>query len=158
MAAIATTVSTLVNANQLDTFEHIVPIDLSSIFTGYGHLPAVTETRNQVGDWDATGQTRTVQLSDGSTVQEELTEYMHPHSFSYTVSNFSSPLGLLTTSANGTWWFEPRSANQTQIKWQYAFNARSVLAVPGLWFITNVLWRSYMVKALSLAKQQLEHH
>lgn len=65
MSALATTVSAEVNANQVSAFEHIVPIDLSSIFTGYGPLPAVTKTKNQIGGWDAVGQTRTVHLSDG---------------------------------------------------------------------------------------------
>jgi hypothetical protein len=134
-----------------------MPIDLSSIFTGYGPLPAVTETREQSGNWDAIGQTRTVVLSDGSTAQEELIECRHPRYFSYTVSNFSGSLRFLTTSANGEWWFESQPSDKTLIKWQYAFNARSIIAIPMVWFIVNFLWHGYMVKALSLIKQHLEH-
>ena len=40
-------VETTIEALTKDAFRHIVPIDLTSIFTGYGPLPAVTETRNQ---------------------------------------------------------------------------------------------------------------
>lgn len=92
MSALATTVSAEVNTNQISAFEHIVPIDLSSIFTGYGLLPAVTKTKNQIGDWNVVGQTRTVHLSDGSTAREELTGYKYPSYFSYTVSGFTGSL------------------------------------------------------------------
>jgi hypothetical protein len=157
MSLLSATVKTTVTANQADTFEHIVPIDLTSIFKGYGPLPSVTSTQNQVGDWDTAGQTRTVHLSDNSSAQELLTKYEHPHYFSYTVSGFTNLLRFLTTSANGEWWFTIGSSGQTDIKWRYAFNARSVLAMPVLWLITNILWRNYMRKALQLSKAQIEN-
>ena len=156
MVALATHVSTVINANQAETFTHIAPIDLTSIFTGYGPLPAVVGTKDQTGQWDEAGQTRTVELSDGSTAQEKLNTYAHPTYFSYTVSNFSGSLLFLTTSANGEWWFEQQASGKTGVKWRYAFNARSPFAVPLLWFIANVLWHRYMAKALSLAKKQIE--
>jgi polyketide cyclase/dehydrase/lipid transport protein len=156
MTSIAATVSIEVNSNQIKTFEHIVPIDLTSIFTGYGPLPAVTGTQDQVGSWDAAGQTRTVHLSDGSSAQEELTKYGHPNYFSYTVSGFTGSLRFFTTEANGEWWFEPNLTGKTKITWRYAFNSSSVFAVPVLWFIAKFLWRGYMKKAISLSKYQLE--
>jgi hypothetical protein len=158
MSLLSATVKTTVTANQADAFEHIVPIDLTSIFKGYGPLPSVTGTQNQIGDWDTAGQTRTVHLSDNSSAQEVLTKYEHPRYFSYTVSNFTSSLRFLTNSANGEWWFSIGTLGQTNIKWRYEFNARSILAVPVLWLITNILWRNYMHKALQLSKSQLEHH
>jgi hypothetical protein len=158
MSLLSATVKTTVTANQADAFEHIVPIDLTSIFKGYGPLPSVKGTQDQVGDWDTAGQTRTVQLSDNSSVQELLTKYEHPHYFSYTVSNFTSLLRFLATSANGEWWFSVGTLGQTNIKWRYKFNARSVLTIPVLWLITNTLWRNYMYKALQLSKTQVEHN
>jgi hypothetical protein len=158
MSLLSATVKTTVTANQADAFEHIVPIDLTSIFKGYGPLPSVTGTQNQIGGWDTAGQTRTVHLSDNSSAQEVLTKYEHPHYFSYTVSNFTSLLRFLTTSANGEWWFSIGTLGQTNIKWRYEFNARSILAVPVLWLITNILWRNYMHKALQLSKAQVENH
>ena len=153
----AATVEVEIRADQASCFLHIVPIDLTSIFTGYGPLPAITGSRNQTGGWDAAGQTRTVALSDGSTAQELLTAYQRPRYFSYTVSAFSGALRFLVGSANGEWWFEaaPSSAS-THIKWRYAFNARSAWLAPLVWFITLFLWRGYMRKALLLAKAQLE--
>ncbi|MDY6857424.1 MAG: SRPBCC family protein [Thermodesulfobacteriota bacterium] len=156
MVSLAATVSTVVKSNQVKSFEHIVPIDLTSIFTGYGPLPAVTGTENQIGAWDAAGQKRTVHLSDGSSAQEVLTKYEHPQYFSYTVSAFTGILGFFTTHADGEWWFEPQSTGKTHIKWRYAFNSKSAFAVPALWIITKLLWRGYMKKALLLLKNQLE--
>ena len=158
MTSLSAIVSSEVTAAQAAAFTHIVPISLPSIFTGYGPLPAVTGTSNQTGGWDAAGQTRTVHLSDGSSAQELLTKYEHPSYFSYTVSGFTGALRFLTTSANGEWWFSQGASGQTHIKWHYAFNARSFLAVPVLWFIATVLWRGYMRKALSLSVQQIQRN
>jgi len=158
MRSLSATVHTDVAVSQITAFDYNVPIDLTSIFTGYGPLPAVIGTKNQTGAWDGVGQTRTVLLSDGSSAQEILTNYERPNYFSYTVSGFTGMLRFLITTANGEWWFSSPSSDQTHIKWRYAFNARSALAVPVLWFITNVLWRNYMHKALRLFKAQVEHN
>jgi hypothetical protein len=157
MSSFSATVQTEIAARQAAVFEHIVPIDLASIFTGYGPLPSVTGTQNQTGAWDAAGQTRTVTLSDGSPARELLTSYEYPHYLSYTVSGFTGALRLFTTSANGEWWFDTNpSSSATSVKWRYAFNSRSVFAAPILWLIANFLWRGYMRKALMLSKAQIE--
>ena len=156
VSLLSTVVIAGVATNQANTFEHIVPINLSSMFTGYGPLSAVTATQNQVGNWDSAGQTRTVLLSDGSSTQELLTKYEYPKYFSYTISDFTGIIRFLATSVNGDWFFSSDARGKTSIKWRYAFNAKSVLAVPVLWLITKVLWRGYMQKALSIAVAQVE--
>ena len=156
MSLLSVTVETTVSVDQTSAFEHIVPIDLTSIFKGYGLLPSVISTQNQVGAWNTAGQTRTVYLSDKSSVQELLTKYDSPRYFSYTVSGFTSLLRFLVTSADGEWWFRVGSSDQTNIKWCYTFNARSILAVPLLWLITKVLWQNYMHQVLQLSKAQVE--
>jgi hypothetical protein len=157
MSSFSATVQTEIVGKQATVFDHIVPIDLTSIFTGYGPLPAVTGVQNQTGAWNAAGQTRTVTFSDGSSAREQLTKYEHPHYFSYMLSDFSGVLGFLSMSANGAWWFETNpSTGTTLIKWSYVFNARSLFTGPILWLITNFLWRGYMHKALMLSKSQIE--
>ncbi|MBI5604313.1 MAG: SRPBCC family protein, partial [Deltaproteobacteria bacterium] len=151
----SSTVTTEVSVNQLEAFENIVPIDLTSIFTGYSLLPAVTGTKKQTGAWDGAGQTRTVLLADGSSVQEMLTKYDLPNYFSYNVSHFTGILRLLTIEADGEWWFSSTPSGETHIEWRYAFKAKSFLTAPLLWFISNMLWRGYMQKALQLLKAQL---
>lgn len=137
-------------------FLGIVPIELSKVFTGYGPLPAVSGVSDQVGGWDAEGQTRTVLLSDGSSANERITEYQYPEYFSYTVSRFTGIFRFVTTSANGEWWFEPLSEKQTHVKWRYTYNSRSAVVAPLLWFIVNVFWRGYMNKSLTLTKHYIE--
>jgi hypothetical protein len=158
MRSFSVTVRAEVAAQQIKTFEHIVPIDLASIFKGYGSLPAVEGTQKQTGAWDSVGQTRTVILSDGSSAQEILTEYEHPHYFSYTVRGFSGVFRFLTSSAHGEWWFESNSSkSHTHIRWRYTLDAKSILAAPILWFIANFLWRGYMKNVVMLCKKQVEH-
>ena len=157
MSSFSATVQVKIAAGQSEVFQRIVPIDLTSIFTGYGPLPAVIGTRHQTGAWDAAGQTRTVILSDGSLANEVLTQYEYPHYFSYTVSGFTGVLGFLTTSANGEWWFESKpGSNVTHVTWRYAFNTCSFFSAPILWFVAKVLWRGYMRQVLMLAKCQIE--
>lgn len=140
-------------------FRHIVPIDLTTIFTGYGPLPAVVDTRDQSGGWDGSGQTRTVHLSDGSTAKEYLIAYDRPNSFSYIVSEFSGPLGYLAREARGHWSFSQHDGEApTMVVWKYTFYARSWIAYSMLWLIAVFLWRGYMRKALHIAQQQLEEH
>src|SRR5688572_1767103 len=106
MSLDAATVTTTIEVSIEDAFRQIVPIDLTSIFTGHGPLPAVTQTRDQSGAWDAAGRTRTVVFSDGSTAQESLTEYEYPHRFAYTIDHFTGVLRFLASKARGEWWFE----------------------------------------------------
>ena len=139
---ISSVVSIQVSVSPIEAFCHVVPIDLTSIFRGYGLLPAVTRTEAQTGNWDAIGQTRIVHLSDGSYAQERLIQYHPPRYFAYVVSDFSGALGFLVTSATGEWWFESADAavDHTLIRWRYTFMPRSWLAVPLLWIVNKFLW------------------
>lgn len=151
------TVITTVEASREKTFLHIVPIDLTSIFTGYGPLPSVTKTLNQTGPWDAAGRTRNVVFSDGSTARETLTSYEYPSRFAYRITELTGVLRLLASEARGEWWFEEvpgRSA--TSVRWRYEFISRSVMLKPLVSLFTRSLWRGYMVKALRLSKAQVE--
>ncbi len=155
---ISSLVSAKVGVDTIDAFCHVVPIDLTSIFTGYGLLPAVISIEAQTGNWDAIGQTKTVNLSDGSSVKERLTQYQKPDYFSYVVSDFSGILGLLITSAVGEWWFESSdlSPNSTLIRWSYTFIPKSLIAIPILWIVNKFLWAGYMQSVISNIQIQLD--
>lgn len=156
MTSFSVTLTIDVDVSKAIAFEYNVPIDLTSIFTGFGPLPAVIGTKNQTGGWDGEGQTRTVLFSDGSSAQEMLTKYEHPNYFSYSINRFKGMLQFLVSSAEGEWWFKSASEEKTDIKWRYGFNAKSIFVVPLLWFFTHVLWRKYMYNALILYKEQVE--
>jgi hypothetical protein len=120
-------------------------------------LPSVKGTRNQTGGWDAAGQTRTVELSDGSSAQEALTAYKYPRGLTYTVKGFSGVLRFFTREAHGEWWFDRGPGRQaTAIRRRYEFVSRAKFLEPLVCLITQRLWRGYMRKALGLSKAQVE--
>lgn len=157
MASVTAKAGVRIRVTADPAFLHVAPVDLTSIFTGYGPLPAVIETRDQSGNWDGPGQTRTVVLADKSTARETLTLYERPRNFGYTVSEFSGSLGLLAEKAEGWWDFqEIGESGTTDIEWHYTFYSRSWSAYPLLWFIARIFWQGYMRKALDIMKQQIE--
>jgi hypothetical protein len=157
MKSASTTVETTIEATREKTFLHIVPIDLTSIFTGYGPLPSVTGTLNATGPWDAEDQRRTVVFSDGSSAQEHLTSYEYPNCFAYRITGFTGVMRLLVSEARGEWWFEKVPGRTgTSVRWRYEFISRSAILRPLVSLFTRSLWRGYMSKALRLSKAQLE--
>ncbi len=99
MISFSANLTTNVAVNRTVAFENIVPIDPTSVFTGYGPLPAVISVKNQTGAWDGANQTRTVLLSDNSSTHEMLTKYEHPNHSQYVVEGFTGVLRFLVSSA-----------------------------------------------------------
>lgn len=154
MSDIPTTVSTLMRGTPESVFDHVVPIDLRSIFQGYGRLPAVVGSADQTGGWDAPGQTRRVILSDGGSALEQLTHYDRPQYFAYRVSELTGPFGLLVQEAKGEWWFD-QAGLSTSVKWRYTLTPRSALTWPVLKLV-SLMWRQYMRRALELCRVGVE--
>jgi hypothetical protein len=138
----------------------LVPIDLTTIFRGMAPLPAVSGVEDQIGRWDAVGQTRTVRLADGSSLREELTAFDSPTHFAYTIDDLTGPLRHLVRGMKGAWWFEEEPGNDgsptTAIRWRYAFLPRSAMARPFAWVIVRLFWRRYMARALALGIEQVQ--
>jgi len=150
------TVSATTTAPPERAFDVIVPIDLSSIFQRWFFIPGVDGVRDQTGPWDAAGQTRTVLLSDGTSVQEQLTKVERPTGFSYRVGPFPRPLGLLARGATGSWSFAPEPDGSTSINWTYSFDP-----APGRAWLVRLLiapaWRRYAQRGLRLSLNQVEN-
>ena len=106
--SVPVTVEDVARATPEATFDAIVPIDLSKMFVGHGPLPAVTGTRDQTGEWDHVGASRTVVLADGSTAHEEIAAHERPRYFGYRVSGFTGSLRWLVSGVHGEFWFTPR--------------------------------------------------
>jgi Polyketide cyclase / dehydrase and lipid transport len=147
-------VTTTAAASLASTWETFVPIALSDVFPkAKGPVPAVRSTSGQQGRWDVVGRSRSVHLGDGSTVREEITA-SNPSAgglpiggiatFSYRVSGFSGPIGLLAKEAHGTWRFEQVSPQKTTIQWTYTFVPKSWLGSVPLRFILATFWQAYM--------------
>jgi Polyketide cyclase / dehydrase and lipid transport len=141
------TVQTRSPVSPADAYRVIVPVDLSLVFKAWGPFPGVTGARNQTGPWDAVGQTRIPELTDGSTAFEVLTEITPGHSFAYETTGFTNILGRLIEGVRGEWTFTPDGTG-TFIRWTYEFKP-----LPGrylvLKWIVVPLWRHYMQNGLT---------
>lgn len=163
------TVRTTTSVPLAAAWEAFVPVALAEVFPkSKGPVPAVRSTSGQVGRWDVIGRSRSVNLSDGSTVREEITG-SNPSggqpatgsvaTFSYRVSGFTGPIGMLAKEAHGTWRFEQVSPSRTKIEWTYTFVPKGWLAAVPLRFILATYWRAYMSDGIenvaSIAERQL---
>jgi hypothetical protein len=133
-------VSARTSARPQTAWETIIPVDLTSVFTGYGPLPAVTGTSEQTGDWNSVGETRRIDLSDGSHTGEEILIADQPNHFGYRVGPFSGPIGKLVSHADGRFWFYAAESG-TVVRWSYTWvPRRGAYAI--VWPVTR-LWKAY---------------
>ena len=148
------TVQTRTSLSPEDAFRVIVPIDLSLVFKGWGPFPGVRGANNQTGAWDAPGQSRNPDLSDGTTAFERLTEFTAPHSFAYEITDFTNALKRVVTGVRGEWTFTPDGVG-TLIRWTYEFKP-----LPGRRFllknIVAPLWRRYMIEGIEGSAETAE--
>ena len=142
-------------ASQQLTFETIVPIDLTLVFTGFGPLPAVVGRRDQTGPWNQVGASRVVELSDGTEAQEQITAHEPYSYFAYRVGRFTGPLRLAASHADGQWWFAEVGEQQTHIRWSYRVRLDTLLA-PAAQPILPRVWRLYARRVLKLAIAEVE--
>ncbi len=137
-----------------DLFRDMVPMPLPTLFQRwYGPIGPIKDVRNQSGSWDAVGRTRTVVLTGGGSMREELTSYDPPRSFGYTLSDIKGPLGSLLGAVDGRWSFEPVGTG-TEVTWRWTVQPRSALTAP-LMPVFGRLWRGYAKQSLEELSNQL---
>lgn len=135
-------------------FAGTLPMPLPDLFRRwYGPIPPVKAVRDQTGDWDAAGQTRTVSLTGGGSMQERLTAVDAPHSFSYELSRVTGPMSPLAGHIDGEWRFEPAGTG-TRVTWRWVIHPRSRWSAPAL-PVLGRLWRGYARQALEDLSEQL---
>jgi hypothetical protein len=128
------------------TFAIVTPSDPTRFYPRSGPLPAVVAVRDQTGAWDAVGQSRTLELSDGSTVVERLTVVDPPRRFAYRLADFTGSFGGLVAFAEAEWDFDA-NARGTRIRWNYSFHAQPKRG----WIvrlIVRLFWGRYMKRVL----------
>jgi hypothetical protein len=135
-------------------FRGTAPIPLPTLFhRWYGPIPPIKEVRDQTGDWDAVGQTRTVALTGGGSMREQLTSHDPPNSFGYRLSDVKGPLAPLVDHVEGLWTFEPVGTG-TKVTWQWTIYPKSSLAAPIL-PVFGKLWLGYARQSLEALSDQL---
>lgn len=137
-----------------DVFRDMVPMPLPELFRRwYGPIPPIKETRDQTGNWDAVGQSRTVVLVGGGSMREQLTRFDPPHSFSYSLSDVRGPLSPLVKHVEGEWVFAPAGSGTT-VTWRWTIHSRSGLTAP-LLPVFGRLWKGYARQSLAELSRQL---
>src|ERR1700712_215567 len=101
-------------------FDELMPFDLTELFNRrYAAIPPIKAVRDQAGVWGTPGQTRTIVLADGGTMQEELVEVTRPTRFAYRISYVTGPMKPLVASLDGAWLFEPAGTG-VRVTWTWA--------------------------------------
>lgn len=140
--------SRVVAATPEDAFHRTLPAPLPAVFNRwYGVFPPVKEVRDQMGGWDAAGQTRTVLLAGGASMREQLTSVDPPRSFGYRLTTMTGPLALLVDHVVGEWIFTP-VAGGAEITWRWDIHPKSPLAARVLPLFAR-LWIRYARRVLA---------
>lgn len=139
-------VQAIAPADPTITFDALTPSDPARFYPRFRVIPAVVSVSDQSGPWDAVGQTRTLHLSDGSSVVETTTDVDRPGFFAYELTDFTRVFGPLVNHARAEWRFDPVEGG-TRITWSYTFFAR-----PGRGWIVGLIvrmaWRAYMRRVI----------
>ncbi len=137
-----------------EAFRKTAPMQLPSLFRRwYGPIPPVREVRDQTGDWDRAGQTRTVVLTGAGTMFEELTGYDPPNAFDYRLTRITGPLAPLISRVDADWRFQPAGTG-TRVSWRWTIVPKTALAAP-LLPVLGRLWRGYAEQTLKELSDQL---
>lgn len=137
-----------------NAFRGTLPMPLPTLFRRwYGPIPPIKNVLNQTGEWGTVGQTRTVVLTGGGSMREQLTHLAAPDSFGYILSDITGPLSPLVSRVDGQWLFAPAGTG-TRVTWRWTIQPRSRLAAPAL-PVVGRLWRGYARQALEDLSSEL---
>lgn len=135
-------------------FNYVLPMPLERIFERrFGPLPPIRGVEGQEGVWGTVGQSRTIKLSDGGTMREELTKVDAPREFGYRITDLTGPMKPLAASVEGRWAFEAAGTG-VRITWGWTVHpASSVaeLAMP----LFGWLWRGYARQSMESLETRL---
>jgi hypothetical protein len=128
-------------------FDRLLPRPLTDLMSRrYGLLPPIREVRDQVGPWGEVGQTRTIVLTDGGTMREELVEVVRPHHFAYRLTDVTGALAPLVTHVEGRWSFTPAGTG-VRVTWSWRLHPRTPYAARVLPLVGR-MWRGYARQSL----------
>ncbi len=151
---IAAIASITVAAAPAATLAAALAIDPVSIVLARGILPGVRSIQGQTGPWSSPGQTRTLTLTDGSTVEETLVA-LHADGYRYRIAKFSGPFRFLVTEANARFDVAAHTGGSA-LTWTYAFDPKGALAAAILSFLVDSQWNGFMDAALARLKPTIE--
>lgn len=140
-----------------------VVFDLAASVEGFarfvkpsGPIPGVVSGQMIGGAVPAAGARRVLQMSDGSTVEEEILAFERPGLHHYRWANPpAAPLSWLVRGAESRWVFRP-SATGTALQWTYDFTLASPLAFPFALVVVQLFkrWMTQALERIKLAAEQ----
>ena len=137
-----------------EAYAGTLSLDLVLLFhRWYGPLPPIKAVRDQSGQWGTVGQTRTVALTGGGTMREELLATDAPSSFSYRLTAITGALAPLVDHIDGTWSYAPVGTG-TDVTWSWVLYPKSALVRPAVAGIGK-LWHGYARSSLATLSEQL---
>jgi hypothetical protein len=135
-------------------FDAVLTRPLPELFSRrYGVIAPIKAVENQVGEWGNAGQTRTIRLADGTTMQETLTVVDRPHRFAYAIGNITGLMKPLVAVAIGTWTFEPAGTG-TRVTWTWDVTPTKGLGRAAMPLFAR-FWSGYARQALERLEQVL---
>ena len=124
-----------------------LPMPLPTLFRRwYGPIPPIKGVREQSGDWQSAGESRTILLTGGGTMRETLTSVDPPRSFDYTITGITGPMAPLIDRVEGAWIFTPQGTG-TNVTWRWTMHRKSALTAPALAVFAR-LWKGYARQSL----------
>lgn len=137
-------------------FDEVLRYPLPRIFVAkFGPIPAVVGVRDQDGEWSCVGQTRIIELGDGSQMREELQTVTPGSSFSYELTDLTGPFRRLVCSIDGRWEFTPSFSGGATVTWSWALHARSTVTGP-LVHLVGLIWGGYARRSLDTIARLLQ--
>jgi hypothetical protein len=121
-------------------------------FRRWGPIPGVVRCA-ALAESGAGRLRRTLELTDGSTLEEEILMLARPHSYQYRWLNPpAAPLNLVVRTAETHWAFQALQSGQTRVVWTYDFELRFSFAYP---FAVGLcaMFNRWMVEALERVRQ-----
>ena len=110
---------------------------LHTVMKRTGPIPGVLSVEMEKGATPGVGATRSVKMSDGSTMREEITVHDRGKAHRYRWLNPpAAPFSLMVRGAESDWSFRP-SGGGTVIDWTYTFDLTSPLVYP---LAAPVIW------------------
>lgn len=144
-----------IDAPAAETFALAAGARLPDFVRPLGLLPGVARVEG-ASDWRTPGEKRRLTLTDGSSLNEELTGLDRNRRFAYRATAFTGPFGALVAEGNGEWRFEAVAPQRTRLVWTYAFTPKSAFSAPLVSAIASILWPRYMRATLERLKATAE--
>lgn len=121
-----------------------------------GPIAGVAKVEMHEGQSLETGAHRTITMTDGVVLEEEILDYTRPTRHQYRwVGGIKPPFSWLVRSGTGCWEFSEVSGG-TRIVWSYVFELRSALAYPLALPIIS-LFKRWMAQGLGAIAADIAH-